>query len=99
MDTRLVLSFLEEQSLINPDQSREIAEEQNRSAKPVETIVANFGILQVPQLLEKISDSLGLPMIPDLQGVEFSRLNSTPWRSGIIGRPRLSEIFSSNWGT
>lgn len=72
MDARLLLPFLEEQNLLTPDQSREIADEQSRSGKPVEAVLANFGILQIPQILEKISDSLGLPMIPDLTGVEFS---------------------------
>ncbi|MEY5062584.1 MAG: Flp pilus assembly complex ATPase component TadA, partial [Verrucomicrobiota bacterium] len=72
MDAHLLLPFLEEQNLLNPDQSREIAEEVSRSGKPVETILANFGILQVPQILEKISDSLGLPLIPDLNGIDFS---------------------------
>ncbi|MEY2852383.1 MAG: hypothetical protein RL549_1082 [Verrucomicrobiota bacterium] len=72
MDARSLLHFLEEQNLLTPDQSREIADEQSRSGKPVEAVLANFGILQVPQILEKISDSLGLPMIPDLSGLEFS---------------------------
>ena len=58
MDARYLLPFLEEQSLLTPEQSREISEEQSRSGKPVETILANFGILQVAQILEKISDSL-----------------------------------------
>ena len=72
MDARLLLPFLEEQNLLNPEQSREIAEEVSRSGKPVEIVLANFGILQVPQILEKISDSLGLPLIPDLSRVELS---------------------------
>ena len=72
MDARLLLSFLEEQNLLTPEQSREISEEVSRSGKAVETVLANFGIVQLPQLLEKLSDSLGLPLIPDLAGVELS---------------------------
>ena len=72
MDARHLLTFLQDQNLLTPDQSREISEEQSRTGKPVETILANFGILQLPQILEKISDSLGIPMIPDLSGVDFS---------------------------
>jgi len=72
MDARYLLPFLEEQNLLTTDQSREIAEEQARTGKPVETVLANFGILKVPQILEKISDSLGLPLVTDLGGVEFS---------------------------
>ena len=72
MDARHLLPFLEEQNLLTPEQSREISEEQSRTGKPVETVLANFGILQIPQILEKISDSLGLPMYPDLSGIELS---------------------------
>ncbi|NDI16512.1 MAG: type II/IV secretion system protein, partial [Verrucomicrobia bacterium] len=53
-------------------QAREISEEQNRTGKPVEAILANFGIIQLPQILEKISDSLGLPLIADLTGLDLS---------------------------
>ena len=72
MDARFLLPFLQDQNILSPDQAREIAEEQSRSGKPVETILANFGILGLPQILEKISDSLGLPLIPDLSGVDLS---------------------------
>ena len=72
MDAHFLLPFLEEQNLLTPEQSREIGEEISRTGKPVETILANFGILQTAQILEKISDSLGLPLIPDLSGIEFS---------------------------
>ena len=72
MDARYLLPFLEELNLLTADQSREIAEEQARTGKPVETVLANFGILKVPQILEKVSDSLGLPLVPHLDSVEFS---------------------------
>jgi type IV pilus assembly protein PilB len=72
VDARLLLPFLEERGLLTPEQSRELSEEQSRTGKPVETILANFGILQTAQLLEKISDSLGLPLIPELHSIELS---------------------------
>jgi type IV pilus assembly protein PilB len=72
MDARLLLPFLEEQALLTPEQSREISEEVSRTGKEVETVLANFGILNLTQILEKISDRLGLPLIPDLAGVNFS---------------------------
>ena len=72
MDARYLLPFLEEQNLLTADQSREIAEEQARTGKPVETVLTNFGILNVSQILEKISDSLGLPLVTRLEGVELS---------------------------
>ena len=72
MDARFLLPFLEEQTILSSEQSREISEEQNRTGKPVESVLANFGIIQLPQILEKISDSLGLPLIADLTGLELS---------------------------
>ncbi len=72
MDARFLLPFLEEQTILSTEQAREISEEQNRTGKPVETILANFGIIQLPQILEKISDSLGLPLIADLTGLDLS---------------------------
>jgi len=72
MDARFLLPFLEEQTILSSEQSREISEEQNRTGKPVESVLANFGIIQLPQILEKISDSLGLPLIADLTGLDLS---------------------------
>ena len=71
MDARFLLPFLEEQTILSSEQSREISEEQNRTGKPVESVLANFGIIQLPQILEKISDSLGLPLIADLTGLDL----------------------------
>ena len=72
MNARFLLPFLEEQTILSTEQAREISEEQNRTGKPVEEILANFGIIQLPQILEKISDSLGLPLIADLTGLDLS---------------------------
>ena len=72
MDARFLLPFLEEQTILSTEQAREISEEQNRTGRPVEEILANFGIIQIPQILEKISDSLGLPLITDLTGLDLS---------------------------
>ena len=72
MDPRFLLPFLEEQNILSSEQSREISEELSRTGKPVETVLANFGIIQLPQILEKISDSLGLPLVLDLSNLELS---------------------------
>lgn len=72
MDPRFLLPFLEEQNILSSEQSREISEELSRTGKPIETVLANFGIIQMPQILEKISDSLGLPLILDLSNLELS---------------------------
>ena len=72
MDPRFLFPFLEEQQVLSSEQSREISEELSRTGKPIETILANFGIIQMPQILEKISDSLGLPLVLDLSNLELS---------------------------
>jgi len=72
MDPRFLLPFLEEQQILSSEQSREITEELGRTGKPIETVLTNFGIIQMPQILEKISDSLGLALILDLSHLEFS---------------------------
>lgn len=72
MDPRFLLPFLEEQQILSSEQSREISEELSRTGKPIETVLANFGIIQMPQILEKISDSLGLPLVLDLSNLELS---------------------------
>ena len=72
MDPRFLLPFLEEQQILSSEQSREITEELGRTGKPIETVLTNFGIIQMPQILEKISDSLGLPLILDLSHLELS---------------------------
>ena len=72
MDPRFLLPFLEEQNILSSEQSREISEELSRTGKPIETVLTNFGIIQMPQILEKISDSLGLPLILDLSNLELS---------------------------
>ena len=72
MDPRFLLPFLEEQQVLSSEQSREISEELSRTGKPIETVLANFGIIQMPQILEKISDSLGLPLVLDLSNLELS---------------------------
>jgi type IV pilus assembly protein PilB len=63
---------LQEQNVLSEEQAREITDELNRTGKPVETILGNFGIIQIPQILEKISDSLGLPLLADLTGLDLS---------------------------
>ena len=63
MDARHLLPFLQEQNVLSEEQSREIQDELSRSGKPVEMILANFGIIQMPQILEKIADSMGLPLL------------------------------------
>jgi len=72
MDPRFLLPFLEEQNILSSEQSREISEELSRTGKPIETVLTNFGIIQMPQILEKISDSLGRPLILDLSNLELS---------------------------
>ncbi|MDR1304905.1 MAG: GspE/PulE family protein [Verrucomicrobiales bacterium] len=71
MNAHFLLSFLTEQGLIRQEQSADLMEEAERMGKPIEQIVANFGIISEDKLLELIADRLGLQFI-DLSTAQFT---------------------------
>jgi type IV pilus assembly protein PilB len=71
MNAHFLLSFLTEQGLIRQEQATDLMEESDRTGKPIEQIVANFGIIAEDQLLELIADRLGLQFV-DLSNAEFT---------------------------
>jgi type IV pilus assembly protein PilB len=71
MDAKLLLSFLQEQGIIRPEQASELLEEQNRSGKAIEQIIADYGILDETTLLQHIAHYLGLDFV-DLEGAHFT---------------------------
>ncbi|MDD5260905.1 MAG: GspE/PulE family protein [Methylacidiphilales bacterium] len=72
MDTRLLLSFLREQGIIRDEQATDLLEEAERTGKPIEQVIANFGILTEEELMQRIAASMGL------QYVDLSQANFTP---------------------
>jgi type IV pilus assembly protein PilB len=71
MNAHFLLSFLNEQGLIRQEQATDLMEESERMGKPIEQIVANFGIIAEDKLLELIADRLGLQFV-DLSNAEFT---------------------------
>jgi type IV pilus assembly protein PilB len=71
MNAHFLLSFLTEQGLIREEQVADLMEESDRTGKPIEQVVANFGIIAEDQLLELIANRLGLQFV-DLSSAEFT---------------------------
>jgi type IV pilus assembly protein PilB len=71
MNPHFLITFLIEQGLITQEQSTDLMEEADRMGKPIEQIVANFGIINEDDLLKLIADRLGLPFV-DLANVTFT---------------------------
>ncbi|MDR1192089.1 MAG: GspE/PulE family protein [Verrucomicrobiales bacterium] len=71
MNPHFLLSFLTEQGYVNHEQVSDLIEEAERMGKPIEQIIANFGIIAEDKLLELIANSLGLQMV-DLSEAVFT---------------------------
>jgi type IV pilus assembly protein PilB len=79
MDAHLLTSFLVENGLIRPELVQDLLDEQQRTGKPIEQIIADYGILSENDLLQHLANSLGLQFV-DLAGAEFTPelLSSVP---------------------
>jgi type IV pilus assembly protein PilB len=71
MDPHLLVSFLRDHEVIREDQATDLLEEANRSGKPVEEIIIDYGILTEEQLMQRLAESLGLPFY-DLAHASFT---------------------------
>jgi len=71
MDTHLLISYLREQNVIREDQATELMDEAERSGKPIEQIISNFGILSEQALMQRIATSMGVPFV-DLSAATFT---------------------------
>jgi type IV pilus assembly protein PilB len=79
MDAHLLTSFLTEHGLLRPEMVQDLLDEQQRTGKQIEQIIADYGILSENDLLQHLADSLGLQFV-DLAGAEFTPelLSSVP---------------------
>ena len=71
MDARLLLSFLREQGIIREPQTEELMEEVERTGKPIEQVISNYGILTEEDLMQRIAASMGLQYV-DLSSATFT---------------------------
>ena len=70
METDSLLSFLQENGLLTPDQVQEVSEEHHRSGKPISEVLNDFGLFNEIKLYQTLADLLGAPFV-DLETVEL----------------------------
>jgi type IV pilus assembly protein PilB len=71
MDPHLLVSFLRDHEIIREDQASDLLEETQRSGKPIEKIIVDYGILSEENLMQRLAESLGLPFY-DLANANFT---------------------------
>lgn len=85
MDNHLLIAFLKEQGCLSESQAADLLEEQDRSGKPLEQIVVDYGIISENELMERIATYLGVSYV-DVTQAEFNPelLSSIPPQSARI---------------
>jgi type IV pilus assembly protein PilB len=70
MNPEMLLTFLRDNLKIDQDQMTEMLEEQSRSGKPIEEVIANSGAVPMKEVYELIAQALGTEVV-DPTGMEF----------------------------
>ena len=70
MKPESLLTFLRDNSKIDEEQMSEMLDEQTRSGKPIEDIVANSGTIAMKSVYEMIAQALGTEVV-DISKMEF----------------------------
>ena len=70
MNASLLLSFLKDNGYITEEQFAELGDEQSRSGKRIQEVVADYGIMSKDELYAAIAQNLGTEVI-DLSRIEF----------------------------
>jgi type IV pilus assembly protein PilB len=70
MNAEMLLSFLRDNGKVTDLQMTELAEEQSRTGKPIEEVVANGGVIGPDDLYQMIALALGTEVV-DLGAMEF----------------------------
>ncbi len=70
MNPQMLLSFLRDNGIITELQMTELQEEQSRTGKPIEEVVANGGMITPADLYQMIAQALGTEVV-DLGAMEF----------------------------
>jgi len=66
----MLLSFLRDNAIIDDAQYEEMRDEQSRSGKPIEEVVANSGVIRLTDLYQLIAQALGTEVV-DVSEMEF----------------------------
>jgi type IV pilus assembly protein PilB len=70
MNPELLLAFLRDNGVINDEQLSELRDEQSRTGKPIEEVVANSAVIRLTDLYLMIAQALGTEVV-DLTPMEF----------------------------
>ena len=70
MNPEMLLSFLRENGVIDELQHTDLLEEQSRSGKPIEEVVANSGVISSADLYQMLAHALGTE-VADIATMEF----------------------------
>jgi len=70
MNPEMLLSFLRDNSRITDLQMTDLIEEQSRSGKPIEEIIANSGVIPLEEMYQMIAQALGTEVV-ELASMEF----------------------------
>ena len=70
MNPEMLLSFLRENGVIDDGQFEEMRDEQSRSGKPIEEVVANSGVIRVTDLYQMIAQAMGTEVV-DVTSMEY----------------------------
>ena len=70
MNPEMLLAFLRENGVIDDLQMTDLQDEQSRSGKPIEEVIANSGVIRLAEMYKMIAQSLGTEVV-DVTTMEF----------------------------
>jgi type IV pilus assembly protein PilB len=70
MNPEMLLSFLRDNAVIDEDQMNDLRDEQSRTGKTIEEVVANSGVIRMTDLYALIAQALGTEVV-DVTTMEF----------------------------
>ena len=70
MVPEMLLHFLQEHGIITELQRGELADEQSRSGKPIDEVLANSGIIRLSEMYQLIAHTLGTEVV-EIEAMEF----------------------------
>ncbi len=70
MNSEMLLNFLHDNSVIDDLQRTDLREEQSRTGKPIEEVLANSGVITLNDLFQMVATALGTEVV-DVSTMEF----------------------------
>src|SRR5271163_3602903 len=70
MNPEMLLSFLRDNGIIDEAQLNDLRDEQSRSGKPIEEVIANSGVIRLTDLYQMVAQALGTEVV-DVTTMEF----------------------------